>query len=129
MEPSHEEIRDFVLELPENFKLRETDDSFDYCRAVCRTNSKAVHGTNQYKNSEKYCFGIEGPPLVNETVVLESNKVNETMDEEQEMGTIPSDNPNEEVASAFRFGSTHRSSGTTSTPGFMLLLLILFCFL
>mmetsp|Transcript_26955 Transcript_26955/g.37981 ORF Transcript_26955/g.37981 Transcript_26955/m.37981 type:complete len:294 (+) Transcript_26955:166-1047(+) len=138
MDPSHEEIRDLVLEQPENIKLRETTDAFDYCRAVCRTNSKAIHATNQYKNSEKYCFGVEGPPLYNETV-LESDTI-----EQHSAGVTSSapgstaagkvegyidDSSSEDVVSAFKYGSTVRSSATVTTPALFIVLCIVFCLL
>jgi len=46
-------------------------DKFDYCRGVCRTNSRSVVNENQWKSELKYCFPYQNIYLSSQSVPLE----------------------------------------------------------
>jgi len=48
---------------------------FDYCRTICRTSSKSIHSHNQYRNNDKYCYSLHPPPLQNDTLEGNINRI------------------------------------------------------
>jgi SREBP regulating gene protein len=63
MQPAHSSLISAVLATTRNPAYLEARDTFDFCRARCRTSSSSIIGENTYRSALKYCYGREGAPL------------------------------------------------------------------
>jgi len=52
-------------------------DSFEFCKAKCRTSSHSVIGENKYRSNWKHCYGGTPPPLQIETTVVDTLSITE----------------------------------------------------
>jgi len=52
-------------------------DSFEFCKAKCRTSSHSVIGENKYRSIWKHCYGGTPPPLQIETTVVDTLSITE----------------------------------------------------
>jgi len=77
MAPEHSYVREHVSKHSDSRILKNAKNSFDFCKGVCRTNSKSIYLQNKYRNEDKYCYGVEAPPLQNttETIVTPVNLI------------------------------------------------------
>eukprot|EP01089_Gocevia_fonbrunei_P020204 TRINITY_DN7458_c0_g1_i1.p1 TRINITY_DN7458_c0_g1~~TRINITY_DN7458_c0_g1_i1.p1 ORF type:complete len:281 (-),score=32.21 TRINITY_DN7458_c0_g1_i1:2-844(-) len=65
--------------------LKSSDSNFDFCRAICRTNSKSLV-ENTYRSDWKFCYSTKLPPSYDETLQYLSSppltRENSSVDEE-----------------------------------------------
>jgi len=54
-------------------------DKFDYCRGVCRTNSRSVVNENQWKSDLKYCFPYQNYYISSQSISLEEDDGDNSM--------------------------------------------------
>jgi len=67
MEPEHSFMREHVSRKTDSPFLKNAKNTFEFCKGACRTNSKSLYLQNKYRNEDKYCYGIDAPPLQNTT--------------------------------------------------------------
>jgi len=67
MEPDRSFMREHVSRKSDSPILKNAKNTFEFCKGVCRTNSKSIYLQNKYRNEDKYCYGIDAPPLQNTT--------------------------------------------------------------
>jgi len=57
--------------------LLDEKDSFEFCKAKCRTSSNSVIGENKYRSVWKHCYGGSPPPLQVESRVVDQITISE----------------------------------------------------
>jgi len=117
--------------------LLDEKDSFEFCKAKCRTSSNSVIGENKYRSVWKHCYGGSPPPLQVESRVVDQITISERKsarthtnplpfgaDEEGEEGKRQGTSkqgrslsvPNIEVEENYPAASTNPETYTVATP-------------